>query len=85
MPGEFFFMSMGGLGMSLAGFGGLLAALTPKKAATSGVSERNRASAKPLGDSGHHPVSSGERGARECRVSPCDNAGDVRGTGWDIR
>ncbi|NNC41115.1 MAG: hypothetical protein HKN95_10525 [Acidimicrobiia bacterium] len=39
MPGEFFFMSMGGLGMSLAGFGGLLAALTPKKAAASAVTK----------------------------------------------
>jgi hypothetical protein len=37
MPGEFFFMSMGGLGMSLAGFGGLIAALTPKKEAASPV------------------------------------------------
>ena len=39
MPGEFFFMSMGGLGMSLAGFGGLVAALTPKKAAASPVTK----------------------------------------------
>jgi hypothetical protein len=39
MPGEFYFMSMGGLGMSLAGFGGLVAALTPKKAAASPVTK----------------------------------------------
>ena len=39
MPGEFFFMSMGGLGMSLAGFGGLIAALTPKKAAATPVTK----------------------------------------------
>ena len=39
MPGEFFFMSMGGLGMSLAGFGGIVAALTPKKAAASPVTK----------------------------------------------
>ena len=39
MPSEFFFMSMGGLGMSLAGFGGLIAALTPKKAAASPVTK----------------------------------------------
>lgn len=39
MPGEFFFMSMGGLGMSLAGFGGLIAALTPKKAAASPITK----------------------------------------------
>ena len=37
MPGEFFFMSIGGLGVSLAGFGGLIAALTPRKAAASAV------------------------------------------------
>lgn len=37
MPGEFFFMSMGGLGMSLAGFGGLIAALTPRKETASPV------------------------------------------------
>jgi hypothetical protein len=29
MPGEFFFMAMGGLGVSIAGFAGLIAALTP--------------------------------------------------------
>ena len=29
MPGEFYFMSMGGLGLSLAGFAGLIAALGP--------------------------------------------------------
>lgn len=29
MPGEFYFMSLGGLGVSLAGFAGLVAALTP--------------------------------------------------------
>jgi len=39
MPGEFFFMSMGGLGMSLAGFGGLVAALTPKKLAASPITK----------------------------------------------
>ncbi len=39
MPGEFYFMSMGGLGMSLAGFGGIVAALTPKKAAASPVTK----------------------------------------------
>jgi hypothetical protein len=31
MPGEFFFMAMGGLGLSLAGFAGLIAALTPEQ------------------------------------------------------
>jgi hypothetical protein len=39
MPGEFYFMSMGGLGLSLAGFAGLLAALTPRKAAASPVTK----------------------------------------------
>jgi len=39
MPGEFFFMSMGGLGMSLAGFGGLIAALAPPKAASLAVTK----------------------------------------------
>lgn len=39
MPGEFFFMSMGALGMSLAGFGGLVAALTPKKMAASPITK----------------------------------------------
>jgi hypothetical protein len=29
MPGEFFFMAIGGLGVSLAGFAGLIAALSP--------------------------------------------------------
>src|SRR5688572_17924615 len=31
MPGEFFFMAVGGLGVSLAGFAGLIAALTPEQ------------------------------------------------------
>ena len=31
MPGEFFFMAIGGLGVSLAGFAGLIAALTPEQ------------------------------------------------------
>ena len=39
MPGEFYFMAMGGLGVSLAGFAGLIAALTPKKAAASPVTK----------------------------------------------
>lgn len=39
MPGEFFFMALGGLGVSLAGFAGLIAALTPKKAAASPVTK----------------------------------------------
>lgn len=39
MPGEFFFMSMGGLGLSLAGFAGLIAALTPSEAAVSAVTK----------------------------------------------
>jgi hypothetical protein len=37
MPGEFFFMAMGGLGVSLAGFAGLIAALTPEQQRTSAV------------------------------------------------
>lgn len=31
MPGEFFFMAIGGLGVSLAGFAGLIAALAPEQ------------------------------------------------------
>jgi hypothetical protein len=31
VPGEFFFMAIGGLGISLAGFAGLIAALTPEQ------------------------------------------------------
>ena len=37
MPGEFFFMAMGGLGVSLAGFAGLIAALTPGQQRDSAV------------------------------------------------
>jgi len=33
MPGEFFFMAFGGLGVSLAGFAGVIAALAPPRAA----------------------------------------------------
>ena len=39
MPGEFFFMSMGALGMSLAGFAGAIGALTPRKMAASAVTK----------------------------------------------
>jgi hypothetical protein len=37
MPGEFFFMAMGGLGVSLAGFAGLIAALTPEQQRDSAI------------------------------------------------
>jgi hypothetical protein len=37
MPGEFFFMATGGLGVSLAGFAGLIAALTPEQQRNSAV------------------------------------------------
>jgi hypothetical protein len=37
MPGEFFFMAIGGLGVSLAGFAGLIAALTPEQQRNSAV------------------------------------------------
>jgi hypothetical protein len=37
MPGEFFFMAMGGLGVSIAGFAGLIAALTPDHQRSSAV------------------------------------------------
>ncbi len=37
MPGEFFFMALGGLGVSLAGFAGLIAALTPERQKGSAV------------------------------------------------
>jgi hypothetical protein len=37
MPGEFYFMAMGGLGVSLAGFAGLIAALTPEQSKDSAV------------------------------------------------
>ncbi|HSL12240.1 MAG TPA: hypothetical protein VLA82_13090 [Actinomycetota bacterium] len=37
MPGEFFFMAIGGLGVSLAGFAGLIAALTPEQQRSSAV------------------------------------------------
>jgi hypothetical protein len=37
VPGEFFFMAIGGLGVSLAGFAGLIAALTPEKQRTSPI------------------------------------------------
>ncbi len=37
MPGEFFFMAMGGLGVSMAGFAGLIAALTPDHQRSSAV------------------------------------------------
>jgi hypothetical protein len=37
MPGEFFFMAIGGLGVSLAGFAGLIAALAPEQQRTSAV------------------------------------------------
>src|SRR5688572_28585962 len=37
MPGEYFFMAMGGLGVSLAGFAGLIAALTPDQLEGSAV------------------------------------------------
>jgi hypothetical protein len=37
MPGEFFFMAIGGLGVSLAGFAGLIAALTPEQQRNSAI------------------------------------------------
>jgi hypothetical protein len=37
MRGEFFFMAIGGLGVSLAGFAGLIAALTPEQHRNSAV------------------------------------------------
>jgi hypothetical protein len=37
MPGEFFFMAIGGLGVSLAGFAGLIAALSPKQQRDSAI------------------------------------------------
>jgi hypothetical protein len=37
MPGEFFFMAIGGLGVSLAGFAGLIAALTPEQQRSSAI------------------------------------------------
>lgn len=39
MPGEFFFMAIGGLGVSLAGFAGLVAALTPENLINSPVTK----------------------------------------------
>jgi hypothetical protein len=37
MPGEFFFMAIGSLGVSLAGFAGLIAALSPEQQRNSAV------------------------------------------------
>ena len=37
MPGEFFFMAIGGLGVSLAGFAGLIAALSPEQQRDSAI------------------------------------------------
>jgi hypothetical protein len=37
MPGEFFFMAIGGLGVSLAGFAGLIAALSPAQQRDSAI------------------------------------------------
>jgi hypothetical protein len=37
MPGEFFFMAIGGLGVSLAGFAGLIAALAPEQQRDSAI------------------------------------------------
>lgn len=39
MPGEFFFMAVGGLGVSLAGFAGLIAALAPEQQRHSSVAQ----------------------------------------------
>ena len=39
MRGEFFFMAIGGLGVSLAGFAGLIAALTPEQQRNSAVAQ----------------------------------------------
>ena len=37
MPGQFFFMAIGGLGVSLAGFAGLIAALAPEQHRNSAI------------------------------------------------
>lgn len=37
MPGDFYFMAFGGLGVSLAGFAGLISALNPSPAANSAI------------------------------------------------